>query len=217
MTFEIVGTFTRGPDPSAFISRLDYLQDTLHQPVNVQLIWVRCANLSGADLVKAAIDESFHNADSETETFNEKTYLANYVAPFKPVVTIIEAMGLYAIIAIGLAVLNASAMSIRERSKEIATLRAIGFGGASIVASLLVETTVIAIAGGALGVAASWLILSRLGGAVPALGPLLGFGLPLPVVAAGLAIAAAIGLLSGLIPALGAMRVSVATSLRKVV
>jgi ABC-type antimicrobial peptide transport system permease subunit len=66
-----------------------------------------------------------------------------------------------------------------------------------------------------LGAAMADVLLEEMRGFVPALGPLLSFGLPLPVMAGGLMVAVVVGLLAGLIPAIAAVRVGVTDSIRQ--
>jgi putative ABC transport system permease protein len=113
--------------------------------------------------------------------------------------------------------LNTMYASVADRRREIAVLRALGYGGASIVASFLVEALVIAAAGGLLGCLAvlpvnglttgtiNWQTFSHLAFAFRITPPLLG---------AGLAFALAMGLVGGLPPAIRAARANVAETLR---
>jgi putative ABC transport system permease protein len=200
LTFQIVASFDKGPDLSLFIGRLDYLEDAIGHPVDVHLIWVRCVAMEAVSSVRAAIDEMFHNAESETETVAEKQHVATYVGFFATFIQIIEVVGIFAIGAIALTVANAAAMSTRERRKEVATLKALGYSGGEVLSAFLLENIIIAAAGGAIGVALSALLLEFVRGSSPELGPLLSFGLPYSAVAGGFAIALLTGAL-GCIPA----------------
>jgi putative ABC transport system permease protein len=111
---------------------------------------------------------------------------------------------------------NTMYTAVAVRTKEIATLRALGFGGASVVASVLSEALVLSLLGALLGVAFSWLLFGGMyfdgGGQLAALAVELQVGLP--VVALGVVWAGVIGLLAGLFPALRAARLPVADGLR---
>jgi putative ABC transport system permease protein len=113
--------------------------------------------------------------------------------------------------------LNTMYSSVSARSIEIATLRAIGFPGASVVVSVLVEAMLLAMVGGLVGAAISWALLS---GNTFALGAPGGSAVAArlhftpQLVGIGLLWALAMGLLGGLLPALRAARLPVATALR---
>jgi putative ABC transport system permease protein len=112
--------------------------------------------------------------------------------------------------------LNTMYTAVSNRSIEIATLRAIGFGGGCVVASILVEAMILAVAGGLLGAVIAWLLLS---------GDTFGLGskegsivtqlrvTPM-VVGIGLAWACTVGFFGGLFPALRATRMPVAAALK---
>jgi putative ABC transport system permease protein len=116
--------------------------------------------------------------------------------------------------------LNTMYSAVSTRSREIATLRAIGFGPAAVVISVFVEALLLALVGGALGALAAWLLFN--GHSVNTLGG--GFGGQLifdlavtpTLVAVGIIWACAIGVVGGLFPAIRAARLPVATALRAV-
>jgi putative ABC transport system permease protein len=125
-----------------------------------------------------------------------------------------------AIMAIGavFTALNTLYSAVAARTGEIATLRAIGFGPAGIVASVLAEAMLLSILGALLGAAVAWLLFN--GNALSTgsgefysqvkfkllVGP--------SVVSLGIAWACAIGFLGGLLPAIRAARLPVAVALR---
>jgi putative ABC transport system permease protein len=78
---------------------------------------------------------------------------------------------------------------------------------------VLTESLLVAVAGGAAGLAAAWLIVQN---GDPTGGLLAVFTLPARDLAAGAAVIVILGLLAGLIPALGAMRIRITDALRKV-
>jgi putative ABC transport system permease protein len=107
---------------------------------------------------------------------------------------------------------NTMAMSLRERTREIALLKAIGFSQTSVLGMFLSESVLIGILGGLLGALGGKLLFAMV--SVPGMAL---FYVPWKTALAGIVLAAAIGLFSGLIPAWRAAHVSVIDGLRKVV
>jgi len=113
--------------------------------------------------------------------------------------------------------LNTMYSAVSTRSREIATLRAIGFGAGPVVVSVFVEALLLAVLGGAVGASIAWLLFNghsvdtRLGFS----GQLI-FDLAVTpaLVVLGIVWAFAIGLIGGLFPAIRAARLPVATALR---
>lgn len=127
------------------------------------------------------------------------------------VVTLIMALGAI------FAALNTMYAAVAARAREIATLRAIGFGGLPVLASVMVESMVLAVVGGALGALIAYLLFNNL--SVSTLGQnftqvVFAFKVTPPLVVGGLVIALAIGLLGGLLPAWRAARMPITTALR---
>jgi len=143
---------------------------------------------------------------SQTKQFRQQIgFLAS-------VVTFI--MGLGAIFA----ALNSMYAAVATRSREIATLRAIGFGGAPVVLSVMIESLVLALIGGALGAVIAYLLFNNF--SVSTLGQnftqvVFAFKVTPALVVRGLIIAVVIGMFGGLLPALRAARLPVTTALRE--
>jgi putative ABC transport system permease protein len=123
------------------------------------------------------------------------------------------------IMAIGAAVgaLNTMYASVATRTREIATLRALGFGGGPVVASVLLETMLLALLGGCIGAVAAWAIFGRL--TASTLGAnfsevVFEFRVTPTLIATGLKWALAIGLVGGLFPAMRAARLPITRGLR---
>jgi len=216
LPFTIVGSYTGGTDPSVFMFRRDYLEETLHNTAQVDMMWVRCANSRVAGRIADQIDSTFRNSGAETETDTEKEFLVTFLVRFQSLSRVVQAVGLCAVFAIALAILNGASMTLRERRTEIAVLRTVGFDDSQILASLMAEALMIALAGGVAGTLAAAAILNVIRGMVPALGPALSSGMPYPLMIGGVAMALMIGLLSALAPTLAALRPPVYQSLREV-
>ena len=113
---------------------------------------------------------------------------------------------------------NTMYTAVAGRTREIATLRALGFGGGPVVVSVLIESVVLAIAGGLLGGSVAWTILD--GHQTTTLNwqsytqVAFAFAVTPGLLVEGVAYAIAIGLAGGLLPAVSAARVPVAAGLR---
>ena len=124
-----------------------------------------------------------------------------------------------AIMAIGamFGALNSMYSAVATRSLEIATLRAIGFGGVPIVISVLIEALLLSLLGGLLGAALAWVFfnghsVSTLGGAFAQV--VFKLTVTRTLIVTGIVWACIIGLLGGFFPAVRAARIPVAEALR---
>jgi putative ABC transport system permease protein len=108
--------------------------------------------------------------------------------------------------------LNTMYSAVSSRTREIATLRALGFGGFAVATSVLAEALLLSVAGALLGSAAAWILFN---GNLNALGPnVFHLAVTSDLVTVGLIWAVSIALLGGLFPAIRAARLPVATALR---
>jgi putative ABC transport system permease protein len=128
------------------------------------------------------------------------------------VVTLIMALGAV------FAALNSMYAAVASRGKEIATLRAIGFGGLPVLVSVMIEALLLALAGGLLGAVIAYMLFNNL--AVSTLGQgftqvVFNFKVTPGLVARGLIISVVIGMIGGLMPAIRAARLPVTAGLRE--
>ncbi|MEO8460760.1 MAG: ABC transporter permease [Dokdonella sp.] len=181
-----------------------------------QSMTLRMTSPEAIDQIKAAIA-----ADPRLKV-DVKTTSDYYSAQSEGLTKAIRIIGIVigVIMAIGaiFGALNTMYAAVATRAREIATLRAIGFRGLPVVVSVLLETMLLALAGGLLGAAIAWIIFNNY--TVSTLGAnfsqvVFAFKVSPPLVASGLKWALAIGFIGGLFPALRAARLPVTVALRE--
>ncbi len=115
--------------------------------------------------------------------------------------------------------LNTMFAAVAARAREIATLRAIGFGGLPVVVAVMLETMLLALIGGVIGGLGAWLIFNGYGASTLAGGAVGQLAFQLHVTPellwTGLKWALAIGFIGGLFPAVRAARLPVTAALRE--
>jgi putative ABC transport system permease protein len=153
------------------------------------------------------------------DVMREQDYFSGQTKQFRKtigvlagVVTLIMALGAV------FAALNSMYAAVAARGKEIATLRALGFGGLPVVSSVMTEALLLALAGGVLGALIAYTLFNNL--SVSTLGQnftqvVFNFKVTPQLVARGLVIAVIIGMIGGFMPALRAARLPVTASLRE--
>jgi putative ABC transport system permease protein len=108
-----------------------------------------------AAAVAADIDRVFANSLAETRTETEKAFQLGFVAMTEAIVVAIRVVSFLVIFIIMAVMANTMAMTARERMPEYATLKALGFGPATLVLLIAGESLAIALAGALLGVLAT--------------------------------------------------------------
>jgi putative ABC transport system permease protein len=172
---------------------------------------LRTASPALNDRVARTIDQMFANSPYETATDTEKAFSKAFVAQFGNIALIVELVVGAAFVTILMIVGNTLMMSVRERTREIGVLKSLGFSGGRILRLVLGESILVALTGGlaGLGLAVLFILAVRdsVGGLLPkiVLSPEIAF--------LGLALMLGFGIVTGLIPALNAMRLRIAVAL----
>jgi len=161
--------------------------------------------------VVKAIDQMFANSSYETATDTEKAFNKAFIAQFGNIALIVILVVGAAFATILMIVGNTMMMSVRERTREIGVLKALGFSGSRILRLVLGESILLALIGGlpGLGLAALFILSVRasLTGFLPQI-------MVSPDIAlAGFALMLVLGIVTGLIPSLSAMRLKTAAAL----
>jgi len=115
--------------------------------------------------------------------------------------------------------LNTMYTAISSRAREIATLRALGFNAGPVVISVLIESLMLAMVGGAIGAFAAWLVFDGYRAATLNFSSFsqvaFAFDVSGSLLIRGIVFATVIGLIGGFFPAIKAARQPVATALRE--
>jgi putative ABC transport system permease protein len=217
--FNLVGVYHgKRPqdDETQFWFQWDYFEEKLPDRLKGQIGWyvLRVASVDDAVRVAKSIDDQFANSPYETKTQTESAFAANWVKQFGNISFLILAIGSVVFFTLLLVTGNTMAIAVRERTGELAVLKAIGFSDRAVLLFVLGESLVIALAGGLLGLGLALVMIPVLGRALNGLLPAL-FLAP-SILMLGMATALLVGLLSGLLPGIGAMRMRVVSALRRV-
>src|SRR4030095_12003694 len=101
--------------------------------------------------VAQAIDSIFANSDAPTKTETEKEFALSFQTMFGGVKTFLYGIMAAITFSVLLVMGNTMAMTVRERTKEVGTLKAIGFKRGTIAGLFLAEALVVATIGAAIG------------------------------------------------------------------
>jgi putative ABC transport system permease protein len=213
--FDIVGIFDgakKGTDTSTLYFRYDYF-DEGRAFAQGQVGWftIRVADPAAAEQIAARVDEEFVNSAYETKTEPEGAFMQGFAQQVGDIGAIVTAILSAVFFTILLVAGNTMAQAVRERTEEIGVLKAMGFSDRLVLTLVLAESGLIAALGGFIGLGLGWLMTAG-GSPAPSLLPV--FYLPAENLLWGVALVAALGLVTGLLPALQAMRLSVAQALR---
>jgi putative ABC transport system permease protein len=215
--WQVVGRFESGDShESELWGDTDIVASAYRRGSSTTTVIARLTSADQLDALKAAL------ASDPRFQVDVQTTRAYYASQSENVSREIRVLGTIvgAIMAVGavFGALNSMYAAIATRAREIATLRAIGFRGVPVVVSVLIETMLLAVLGGAFGAAVAWLIFndytaSTLGQNFSQV--VFNFKVSPELLWGGLKWALAIGLIGGLFPAVRAARIPVTMGLRE--
>jgi putative ABC transport system permease protein len=221
--FTMVGEIPADNYPNFFMFRRDYLVEA-EKAIGIPeekhpagFLVTRVDSAAHVPSVIHEIDRAFHNSDFETASMTESEAVSGLMSTVGDIRAIVSAVSAVIALTIFLIAANSMSMMVRERLRDVAVLRALGFNQPYVARLLLGECVLIGAAGGALG---SALALWQFGSGTTLRSVLESAGfLTVTYGAAVEALLAAmvISILSAAIPVLGAMRVAPADAFRKTI
>jgi putative ABC transport system permease protein len=214
----VAGVFASGDALESEIwADANVVAETYERGSSRNSVTVRLADAQGFAPFKAALE-----ANPQLK-IDASTTLDFFSKQSEGTASVIRIIGIVvgAIMAIGamFGALNTMFAAVAARAREIATLRAIGFAGLPVVVAILLETMLLALAGGVIGGAVAWLLFNGYAASTMAAGTVgkLSFELHVTpgVLWQGLKWALAIGFIGGLFPAVRAATMPVTAALRE--
>jgi putative ABC transport system permease protein len=162
--------------------------------------------------VATAVDSMFRNSPQPTKTESEKAFGLEFVAMMGNVKAFILGICLAVVFATLLVSANTMAMSIRERTREVAVLKTLGFTRQSVLGLFVSEALALALAGGVIGIGLAYFLVYG-----AASSPYLSFyhlQVTLGMWMVALFVAGLVGLISSLLPSYHASQVNIVDGLR---
>jgi len=214
--FDLVGIYEgaeKGTDTSQFFFRYDFFDETRAGGSGL-VGWyiVRVSNPDKAAEVAAAIDAEFANSARETKAEPEGAFVQGFANQIGNIGFIIMAIMTAVFFTILLVAGNTMAYTVRERTNELAVLKAIGFTNRGVLSLVLGESLVLTLVGGLIGLSLAWMLVSM---GDPTNGSFPVFYLPVRDLFIGSMLIVAMAFVAGIIPALQAQKLQIADALRR--
>lgn len=183
------------------------------------MIWTKAKDARAATSLIDTIDRMFENSSYPTKTETEKAFQMSFMSLVGNVKMLVTSIGIIIIFVILLIAANTMAMAARERVTEIAVMRTLGFSKGAILEMILLESVLVAVLGGLLGVAVFMVIEPTIkrGLMTTPLGTFAaGFSLYPGILLFAFLVTVGIGLVAGVVPAVRSSQRSIVDGLREV-
>ena len=210
----------KSTDATQMFFHWQYLDERMRQDMpgragDVGWYVVRIADPAKSAIISDQIDALFKNSRAETKTETERAFQQGFVAAAGAFITAMNFMSFVIIGIILLVVGNTMIMSARERTREYAVFKTLGFSAAHLVGLILGESLFISVLGGALGLLVTFPFVSGFAAVVPkGFFPVFNIE-PITVVLAGSS-AILVGLLASIFPIQRALGTKIVDGLRHI-
>ncbi|HVT45552.1 MAG TPA: FtsX-like permease family protein [Thermoanaerobaculia bacterium] len=217
----IVGTYA-GPAQSAPFFHYAYFAELAarHMPQRgsrTTTLFTKVVRAEDVARVSGEIDAMFESSDAPTRTETEKGFMLSFTAMLGNVRLFLTFIAVAAVFAVSLVTANTMAMTVRERTTEIAILRTLGFRRSHILLLLTGESILISLSGALAGSLAAVALFRIVDIYHLTDGIIQHFDITAPTMALGFAVALLMATVSALVPSLRAANRPIASTLRQIV
>jgi putative ABC transport system permease protein len=209
--------YHRDPPQNALYFNAKYLEESVSW-FKGQAGWysTQVASADEVARVSGEVDDMFRNSPRQTKTESEKAFQLGFVASLGNVKAFILGICGAVVFTILLVSANTMSMSVRNRTREVAVLKTLGFTRQRILSIFVGESVALAMVGGALGVLAAVPLIWMLTRSFIAFGVPLSMKVTAPTATLSLLVAGTLGLVSGYLPAYNASRMNIVEGLRHI-
>ncbi|MDX1973035.1 MAG: FtsX-like permease family protein [Candidatus Sumerlaeia bacterium] len=154
-----------GNDPAANADILvfdkKYLDESLGETQRAGSYFIMVRSPKEVERVCQEIEALFRNSDAEVRAETEKAFQLSFVEMLGNIKLLFSSLISVVVFSILLIASSTMAMAIRERTREIAVLKTLGFSRETVTLMVVAEGMLVSLAGGILGVGGAWLVLPR--------------------------------------------------------
>ena len=212
----IVSGFVSGANSeNTFYFRWDYFDELFERAGIAGTFTIRAESAELIPAVIESIDAEFANTNAPTKTESEKSFILGFMEMWGNIRALIVSISTVVLFTIILVAANTMAMSIRERTGEIAILKTLGFNRQQVLGLIVVESVTIALAGGLLGSLGARYLYGSIDFNQMTMGFIPQFIVRWDTVALAAAIALSVAVISTVVPAYNASRLSIVDAVRR--
>ena len=209
---------TKTTDATQFFLHWKYIDERMKQEMpgragDVGWYIIRIKDASNAAAISQQVDQLFKNSRAETKTETEAAFQQGFIAGSSLIITLLNFMSFFIIGIIMLVLGNTMIMSARERTKEYAVLKTLGFSGGHLLGLIAGESLFISFLGGALGLLLTYPIVGMFSLVVPKSWFPIFYIEPSTIILAGMS-ALIVGMIASVFPIQRALRTPIVEGLR---
>lgn len=214
LELHVAGIYSGTPDDRNLFFNQKYLDESSGSGGQVGTWWIKARSIDDVGPIITAVDAAFRNTSAEVRAETERAFQLGFISMWGNIKVLINAICSVVVFTLILVSASTMSMAIRERFRELAVLKAIGFRRRELFGFILAESFGLAVLGALLGVGGCWALFTF----VPA--PLLtnnffpSLEVTPRIIGRGCLVAAALGIIASLAPSLSVARMSVVEGLK---
>ncbi len=214
LEFTVAGFYSGTIDDRNMFFHHKYLDEASGMDGWVGTWWVKAKTIGDMPRVIDAVNKAFANSSAEVRAETERAFQLNFVSMWGNIKILVHS--LCSVVVFTLLVVSASTMSmaVRERFRELAVLKALGFRRRELFGFILAESFGLAALGGLIGIGGAWCLYTLGSIARMTSGIFVSFEVTPRIMGQAAAVAAALGILASIAPAISAARMSVVAGLK---
>jgi putative ABC transport system permease protein len=215
MDFTIVGIYSGTPDDRNMLFRQDYLDESVPSTKGmVGMWWLKVKSAQDMPKVISAIDKAFENTSAEVRAESERAFQLGFISMWGNIKLLVGLICSAVIFTLLLVSASTMSMAIRERFRELAILKAIGYRRRELFVFILAESFGLAAAGAVLGVGGAYVLFTYGDVGKMTNGIFPSFEVTSRIVGTGVLVAAVLGIVASIMPAIAVAKMSVTEGLK---
>ncbi|HEX9047370.1 MAG TPA: FtsX-like permease family protein, partial [Verrucomicrobiae bacterium] len=214
LTFTIAGIYAGTPDDRNMLFRQDYLDESIGTPGYVGMWWLKVKSADDMAPVIKAINTAFQNTSAEVRAESERTFQLGFISMLGNIKTLIASISTVVVFTLVLVTASTMSMAVRERFRELAILKALGFRRRELFAFILAESFGLAATGAVFGIGGAYCLYTF--GDIHAMtkGIFVSFEVTPRIMGYAALVAALLGIVSAVAPSVAVARTSVVNGLK---
>jgi putative ABC transport system permease protein len=214
LDLKVVAVFQGTVDDRGVFFQHKLLDELLGDPGTVGTWYLRVASAEVANDVIARVNKAFENSSAEVRAETERAFQMGFVSMWGNVKILIGSISTVVVFTLVLVTVSTMSMAIRERFRELAVLKALGFQRRELFGFILAESFGLAAVGALLGIGGAWAFWTHIDLQKLTHGFLLYFEVTPRIMATGALVATLLGIFSALTPSLAVAKMSVVEGLK---
>jgi putative ABC transport system permease protein len=194
--------------------RQDYLDESIGEPGYVGMWWLKVRSADDMAPVIKAINAAFANTSAEVRAESERNFQLSFISMLGNVKALIGSISTVVVFTLVLVSASTMSMAVRERFRELAILKALGFRRRELFAFILAESFSLAAAGALLGIGSAYVLYTFGDITRMTQGIFVSFEVTPHIIGVAALVAALLGIMSALAPSISVARMSVVNGLK---